>query len=387
MISKIQTNPQLIEDAKKVIGDLLPAEIIDSEAYADFQRLNSNPILSAERRHVVFSSGRRVSLGTVMHHFKRFIDEDELPEEEAKSLLAKHKLYSSIMCRRNAALRKAYGTMVNGEGKYQRKADKFMHVKQELVELFGRMFTAKEVHELVVRQFQIPCTLQAVMNFRERFIDEINIKIEEHKRTYSDIRLGHKRSRLEELTWLYLTRKRTYEATKKADDHRLLLQTLEQIRKEVEGDTLRIDGSFTANVELTIQEHIQKELFTNFPLKEIILARVAARAKMDMGQLLLEINKSYYSVLLHPQDGSNPEMPVYPSTLTYDFDHIRRMHAQADRNKTIAAQAVTVTNAAPTSEADTIKAALLAKLRNKSEHINYQKEKLSGKFIDKANKD
>lgn len=370
---------KLLQDAEHVIGELTPPEVVDLTAYAEYKRLNAHPILN-ERKIITFSTGRKMSLGTATHHIERFIA--DLPEQEQKSILAQRRVWLNLHCKKNAAHTKAYGSFADSEGKLVRKNDKFAMVKREMIELFGRMYTAKEVHEITITQFEIQCTLQSVMNFRERNINEINAKTEEHKRTYSDIRLGYKRSRLEELSWLYITRKRIYEHTKKGDDHRLLLMTLEQLRKEIEGDTLRIDGNLNASIELTVQEHINKELFSNFPLKEIILARVAARASVQMETLLVEINKSYYNKFLHPAADTQVELPAYPSTQTYDFDRIRRIQYQAAQQP---APEVKVITAQQATTAMTVKEALLAKLKNKSEHINYNKEKLSGKFIDRSN--
>lgn len=386
MISNFQSNSQsTANDAEKIIGKLVPAQIKDQEAYEEYERLRNNPLLN-EKKYIFFSTGRKLSLGTIHHRLEALIA--ELPEDEKKRIRLQKKMYNSILCKANAKLRKAYGTMVDGEGRYQTKDHKFSNINREMIELFGRMFSAKEVHEIVVKNFMIPCQLQAVLNFRERHIVEINARTEEHKRTYSDIRLGYKRSRLEELTWIYGTRKRIYEATKKGDDHRLLLMTLEQIRKEIEGDVSRMDLNLNVNVEATINEHINRELFVNFPLKEIIMARVAARAKTNVEHILLELNKSYYNNYLNQQTEDQGEMPAYPSTQTYDFDRIRRINIQADRLKEVEAGKIKVNkDEGRIKSANTIKEMLLKKLQNKSEIVNTTKDKLAGHFVDKANKD
>jgi hypothetical protein len=56
--------------------------------------------------------------------------------------------------------------------------------------------------------------------------------IEKFKLSHVDMRLGVKRSRLEELTYLYGLQKEKFEETKRNDNYNLLLRTLEQIRKE-----------------------------------------------------------------------------------------------------------------------------------------------------------
>ena len=42
-----------------------------------------------------------------------------------------------------------------------------------------------------------------------------------------------------------------------------MLRTLEQIRKEAEGDILTVNGVVDVNIEAQIQEHIQQEIYKN----------------------------------------------------------------------------------------------------------------------------
>lgn len=382
MISQPTSNPQLAQAAESVIGKLAPAEIVDREAYDEYLRLDAMPIMN-DKKYVLLSNGRKISLGTADFRLKHIIK--DLPDDEQQTVFSKRKIFNNILCKRNAKLQKAYGTIIDSKGRRIPTASKFAPVSKEMVELFGRMFSAKEVHEITVKQFNIPCSLQSIINFRDAHINEINERTEVHKRTYSDIRLGHKRSRLEELTWIYGTRRRIYEGTKKGDDHRLLLMTLEQVRKEIEGDSLRIDGTLNMNVEATIQGHINRELFSNFVLKEMIMARVAARLKVNVEYILTELNKSYYHGILNPVDENPVEMPAYPSNQTYDFDRIRRINIQANQIKQLEASKVSVTSDVNKAQAGSIKEMLLAKLANKSENVNYAKNKMSGKFTDKAN--
>lgn len=375
---------RITDDAEKIIGPLIPAEIIDTKAYEEYLELRSHVLLN-EKKIQTLSDGRKVSLGHLEHRLKIIVQ--DLPEAEQKKILTLRKIYNTIIARANSKMRRAYGTHIDGEGKWQRTADKFVTVKQEMIDLFGRMFTAKEVHEIVVKQFNIPASLQSVINFREKHQIEISGKIEEHKRTFSDVRLGYKRSRLEELVWIYLTRKRIYEASKKGDDHRLLLMTLEQIRKEIEGDSLRINGDINVNIEATINQHIHKELFVNFPLKEIVMARVAARLKVSPTNLLAELNKSYYNTYLNQASNDGTEdMPAYPSTQTYDFDRIRRINIQSEQLKQLENSKIKVNDTTKVEKAESVKELLLRKLKNKSETVNFNKNKLSGEFIDKSNK-
>lgn len=377
--------PKTAEDAKLIVGTLNPAEIVNQEAYDKYIKISKQSILN-DGKFIVTSANKKISLGTLDHNLKNLIE--HLPEQEQSAIMAKRRLYNKLLCERNTQLRLAYGTVVKDDAThtksgYNKQPATLDQRSAEIIELFGRMFTTQEVHEICINEWKIPVSIKTVGDFRITHQKEIERRVEDHKRTYSDIRLGHKRSRLEELSYLFLTRKRIYEATKKSDDHRLLLMTLEQVRKEAEGDSIRIDGTMNFNIEQTIQEHIQKELFVHFPLKEIIMARVAARAGKSVGQLLNEFDKSYYNKFLHnTQDIEHEEVPAFPSTLPYDFDRIRREQAQL---AAAPKQEVKVMDIETTDAATKIQQMLLAKLQTKKEDVNAVKNNLSGRFIDKAN--
>ncbi|WP_375183807.1 EAL domain-containing protein, partial [Marinobacter sp.] len=55
---------------------------------------------------------------------------------------------------------------------------------------------------------------------------------------------------------------------------------------------INFSGSMDVNVEVTIQNHIQKEILKTINLKEIILGRVAARMNFDTKKLIFELTEN-----------------------------------------------------------------------------------------------
>jgi hypothetical protein len=366
-------------DAERVIGEISPIDVADPVAYQEYLRLSKMPILN-EGKMITVSTGKKLSLGTLDHRLKELIR--DLPAIEQKQILAKRKIYNTLLCKKNGYMRKAYGSIVDKRGNLTVKGTVLEPRAKEIIELFGRMFTIAEVHEIVVKEFKIPCGQTTIGDFRVSHAKEIDRRIEEHKRTFTDIRLGYKRSRLEELQYLYRTRKRIYEVSKKAEDHKLLLQTLEQIRKEVEGDSIRIDGNLNFNLEQTIEQHIHLELFNNFSLKEIIMGRVAAKSGKAPEKLLMEMNKSYYGRFIQTQDIDHEVLPDFPSNQPYDFDRIRREQQQIANAPVPLQERVNVIDS---EQVNTIKQLLLAKLNSSAEKVNHVKNSLGGRFIEKEN--
>jgi|ERR1035437_3260839 hypothetical protein len=358
--------------------------IVDQEAYLKYQELVKHPILNKMSKYTD-TKGRTINIGMTPANLQKNIA-DLSTSEQHNIMVLKHR-HLAIMGKRNGFLRKAFGTFVTADGsKLSEVNEKLNERKLDLIELFGKMFTTKEVHQIVLDQFNLrSVTLKQIEIFKARYSPEINIKIEEHKRTFSDIRLGHKRSRLEELSWMYMKRKRIYQLTNKPDDHRLLLQTIEQIRKEAEGDLLRIDGQLVHNIEGTIQAHIQNEVLKFLNLKEIILARVAAKANITPIKLIESMSRSYYHRIL---ELSEPvQIEEFPSMQVYDFDRIKRIQEQKAVTEKIYSTTIDAV-AIPAEKKEAvkdIKELLMAKLKQKTGDINYAKNSIEAMLVDKTN--
>ena len=130
----------------------------------------------------------------------------------------------------------------------------------------------------------------------------------------------NKRPRLEELAWMYSKMKARYVSLNGIDAYNSMLRTLEQIRKEAEGDVLNINGVLDVNIEVTIQNHIQKEILKTINLKEIILGRVAARMNFDTKKLVAGLHNSYYAKFVDISGEYDEEAEMnYPSNQAYDF--------------------------------------------------------------------
>ena len=129
---------------------------------------------------------------------------------------------------------------------------------------------------------------------------------------------------------MYGKMKNRFKVNNSSEAYNSMLRTLEQIRKEAEGDILTVNGVVDVNIEAQIQEHIQQEIYKTINLKEIILGRVAARMGYDPAKLIAGLHNSYYAkfVQISGDFEEDAEM-VYPSSQAYDFTQIEM---KANRN-------------------------------------------------------
>jgi hypothetical protein len=312
---------------------------------------------------------------------KKAIELEQIDQDRADKIYNMKRQQQNLKLKAMAKIKQAYGTVVNKHGEIVKNKSIFEPVRVQMIELFGRMFSGPEVHEVCLRQWKLSVTLNQVSDFRKQEMIEINKRVEEHKRTYSDIRLGHKRSRLEELVWLYNDRKRKYEISGKGEDHRLLLSTLDQIKKEAEGDLIRIDGNINFGLDQTIENHIQKDLNKTIPIKELVLARVAAKTGVDPINLINFLNKSLYRKVLDAETVDFEEMPQYPSLQNYDFDKIKNVNVQAAQEKILEAKIIKKElHPQQIHQSEALRQALLRKLSDKVGDLNQEKNSLSENF-------
>lgn len=373
-----RSNEELLHIINTELGQQVPVEIKDYEAYYNHIKLRDNPIHT-----IILQIGDKTMpithpVPVVNKAVAKALELGEIDESRADKIKAIKRNQQNIKLKAMALLSKSYGTVVNKRGEVVKMKSPFDPVREQMIELFGRMFTAAEVHEVCLKQWKMTVTANMVQDFRKSNIVDITKRNEEHKRTYSDIRLGHKRSRLEELVWLYNKRKRIYEISNKGEDHRLLLATLDQIKKEAEGDVLRIDGNINIGLDITIQNHIQKDLNKTIPLKEIVLARIAAKTNIDPMKLVNYLNLSIYRNVLDAETVDFEEMPPYPSLQNYDFDRIRRIQEQEENIKIIEAKIIPKVDQQAIDSGEMLRQILLKKLSQKSGDINKEKNELSG---------
>jgi hypothetical protein len=321
-------------------------QVINVEALREYEKLSKHPILNNKKIYRA-SDGIEYNLGMIHTTLAKRIA--HLPADEIEKVMMWKQIYYKISMARNTKLKIAYGTNVkavptmdNGEKiKKVEISTPLNIVKDEVIELFGRMFSLKEIHEIILTKYTKRhvalknVTINQLKAFRINNSTVIQEKIDNFKREYTDMRLSIKRGRLEELVWMYQKRKQTYEVSGKGDDHRLLLQTLEQIRKEAEGDSLRIEGDININTETLLGNHVNKEILSTINIKEIVLARIASRSHVPVRMFLGQLEKSWYNPVFDPNGAEDIpfEEIKNPSNQSYDFDMIERMQRQKEAEK------------------------------------------------------
>ena len=339
----------------------IPEGVVDVKEYKKMIALSRHPIL--KNTIYIASDGSEINIGMLPHRLKKYIEHLSLKEQEEIYELKRR--YNVMRGKISAAKAKAYGRagMYGGKNKEEVQASKISPFEEDVVELLGRMFTIAEVVRIMGEDNGVIVSEDEVKEVLKKHIVEVERKREEFRNKVTDVRLYNKRPRLEELAWMYSKMKARYVALNGIDAYNSMLRTLEQIRKEAEGDIININGVLDINIEVKIQNHIQKEILRTINLKEIILGRVAARMNYDPNKLIAGLHNSYYAKFVEISGEYDPNAEMsYPSTSAYDFAAIER---QSDHD------VVDVTPEPITEEqkssAQNIKDLFLAKIRKQKQ--------------------
>ena len=309
----------------------VPEDVVDKKSYMKFYALSNNPIL--RDKLYLTSEGREVNIGWLPHRLREEIQ--SLPPSEQELILERKGKYMKLLQQKNLAKAMAYGN--KGLGHNSDKSKKTLQDKAEealeedIVTLLGRMFSINEVVRIIVEDNGVAITKNKVQDVMRRNLVTIERAREEFRNKVTDVRLYNKRPRLEELAWMYSKMKMRYIAMNSTEAYNAMLRTLEQIRKEAEGDILNINGKVDVNLSVELQAHIQKEIIKTINLKEIILGRVAARMNYDTSKLIAGLHNSYYNRFVQISGDYDPNTEMqYPSLVNYDFGEIERRNAEID---------------------------------------------------------
>lgn len=349
-----------MDDLKNIA---LPEGVVNPKEYKKFLALQRHPVI--RNTMYISSEGQEINIAMLPHRLRKFTEHLSLKEQENVTELKRQ--YNVMRAKITTAKSLAFGRSgcYGGRKKEETAIYRLSPFEEDIIELLGRMFTIAEVVKIMGEDYGVVIIEEDVKEILKKYIVEIERKREDFRSKITDVRLYNKRPRLEELAWMYSKMKSRYVALNSIDAYNSMLRTLEQIRKESEGDILTVNGILDVNIEVKIQNHIQKEILKTINLKEIILGRVAARMNFDPKKLVAGLHNSYYSKFVDISGDYDPEAEMnYPSNSAYDFTLIE----QTAGKTTVDVKAEAVTDVEK-SAAERTKDLFLAKIRKQKQDM------------------
>lgn len=273
---------------------------------------------------VTTSKGEKVDLRQLKHRVLPKIE--NLPKKEKGEILEKWLDLRRWIGKNLANKTDAYGV---------RETDKAWQKKEEIIELFGRMFDEKEIKQILSHNYEINVSIPFLKKFKSRFREIIGNKIDDHKNSVDSLRLTHKRSRIEELTDIYYIEKSEYRRKPQTNRAMNMARILGEVRHEMEGHQININLKGEIELKAAVNEHLAREAFKRINIQQLILARVAAKNNLNPLVLQQNLASGYYSVLQKAVDNDDLgelESFQYPSERNYDIMELESKVKQKEQD-------------------------------------------------------
>jgi hypothetical protein len=182
---------------------------------------------------------------------------------------------------------------------------------------------------------------------------------------------------------LYYDTKEQYTKSNNRDDKKFLKEILEAVKKEVEGDLIRIQGDIHMNIEATLNQHISNEVLKKLPINELIITRVCAKMGKNPLVLLYRLQNSYYSAFTgfkpNPEVNIFESTPEYPSAFVYDLDKLQEINKSKeidDMQVKMAADSKMTFSPIKKDKALSLKEIIKNKLKEQKENIHLSKTEI-----------
>ena len=199
----------------------------------------------------------------------------------------------------------------------------------ELLELFGKLHTIEEVHQIIQEEWGLSVSKKIVSVFYNKHLKEIERLRDQYAADYSDLSLSRKRARLDKLSIMFYTYFNKWHKDPQLSYSRELRSLLEQIKKEIEGEQININVQGQIDVDLTLEANrTLKEVWQRIPINNLILAMVAVKQNIDPTQLMAQLMQSYYAryagFIKGDENRDEDEKQMSNPFLTYNWNEIKK---------------------------------------------------------------
>lgn len=202
-----------------------------------------------------------------------------------------------------------------------------------MLEYFGKDYSITDVHRTMIKLGHEKLPYSYVQKFYHSNIEKIRELRNQYREDYSDVSISIKRSRLEKLNYLISDLLQEYEKTgisNKIFYSKEIRGLIEQARKEVEGDELKLTLQGTIDVNATINMKMNdSKVLQDLTVYQIVISRIAYRLGIPSQYLLDRLANSFYSKFNGFRRTENlRDTIVYPSSINYDILELENKNKQ-----------------------------------------------------------
>lgn len=208
----------------------------------------------------------------------------------------------------------------------------------EILTLFGKFYTVKEIHTIIKEKWGTGISEESIQKFGVHNKTKIDKAKADYILNSKELRLATDAGRLELLSMLAFEMEKKFEKGQSIEVSKELRGIVEQIRREVKGDEIKLTIDGRIDIQATIQANMTlNEVLQKLPVNMIILGLVAAKQKINPAVLIASLGNSYYSKVNgfgKLYDKSEVELPG-KFIRQYDWDQLKRNHDELEQSKVI----------------------------------------------------
>lgn len=196
----------------------------------------------------------------------------------------------------------------------------------ELLELYGKYYTTDEIMKIIQRDWGFSVKYEALKDFYNNNLDKIERKRAEFVIKGKETRLATDAGRMELLSSLAWEMEAKFLKTKSLEVSKELRSIIEQIRKEVKGEEIRLTIDGKIDIQATIQANQSlHEALGKLPINMIIIGLTAAKQKVNPAHIIASLTNSYYSKFNGFNELKTKEDIMLPGQFikNYDWNQIR----------------------------------------------------------------
>lgn len=325
----IETNKEITIEGKNYT---VPQYVKNVDAFKEYKtkhlKFENDP-----RRDYKFKNGKTLRLP--YPPLKKFFKDNPDCKDESEAVFALQKefrktrgLLTSLKKKSTSKDGESYGLSI--------KQTLFEEYGPQMLEWFGDFKSPFEVHRILIQKGVKDLSytdITAYFRNNSNKIRDLRTKIKED---YDDLSIGVKRSRLEKLDYLL---QKLYEdfdkshGSTKISISKEIRGIIEQARKEVEGDELKLTVNGRIDIHATIQAKIERtNSLQQLTIAQMVISRICNRSQgtLSYNQMVNRLAYSFYN----QYNGFRPttkmeEAPIYPSSISYDILELESKHEQA----------------------------------------------------------
>lgn len=247
---------------------------------------------------------------------------------------------------RDLEVRQAGGRLFNARtkafGAYKKRETNalFNEYSTEIIEKLGKGWTCVDVHADMLKR-GVDLSLVQLREFQYKNREKILELRNAWNNDTGDISLSVKKSRLEKLQYLLneilLDFDKTTTPMLRTTLSKEARGIIDQARKEVEGEELKLTIDGKIDVEATIAAVMNSnQMLLGLTINQIIISRVAARLRLSSQWMIDRLAHSYYAKYngYRRNDDLNSK-PIYPTSVVYDIldDNMAMKNAEWEKTQ------------------------------------------------------